>query len=113
MPNMLDVTRGWQDAVLLAYENLIHYHAPEMRWYSRDPQTLRWRNDRMVGRRFLILTQMLPTGREELEALSPLERRFVLRLHNRPGQYEFLTGLSRRYWDLPLPADWDTNREGS
>lgn len=109
---MNQVTREWQDAVLMAFENQVFYWDQDDRWYSRDPKTTQWQNDRMRGRRFHIVNQMLPTMEAEIRKLPVAEQRIVRQLSNRQTRYGFLAELAPRYWGAPVPADWGTNREG-
>lgn len=71
------------------------------RWFSRDPQTGVWENDRMFGRRFEIMTALYRERRETEMRSWPMFRR----LSSRQGQYQVLHVYSGNFRQLPAPED--------
>lgn len=72
---------------------------PTTRWYSRNPDTGEWENDRMWGRRLQILDDLFDERREtEMRSWRCFQA-----LEDRPGQYAFLSKHSRRWRELSVP----------
>ena len=85
------------EAVYRRYEGQVIH--PTMRWYSLNPDTGQWDNDRMWGRRLQILDDLY-WERRDTEWQSWQSWRD---LGSRPGQYAFLNRNSRRFRELPVP----------
>lgn len=98
-------------AAAAMFENVIYYRAADGRWYSRNPETTQWANDRMRGRRFLLLRQLAQPVYDDPTA-SEADREVARSLLVPQGQYTFLRYLLNHLWDSPEPADFHSNREG-
>ena len=90
-----------EDAVFRAvygrYEGVIAH--PTTRWYSLNPDTGEWDNDRMWGRRLKILGDLYWERREtEWQTW-----RAWMDLGSRPSQYSFLARHAQQFRSLPIP----------
>lgn len=95
-----------QELTLELFRDTVHYTSRDNRWWSRDPETGRWINDRGVGLRFRFLVQVAASIRRPSESISRTERL----LSSPQGWYTFLRALRLRMLDLPEPADFRTHR---
>lgn len=89
--------RAVVEALFRRYEGVIAH--PTIRWYSLDPDTGEWHNDRMYRRRFKILDDLL-LERQETEWRS---WRVVQSLESDSGRYGFLARNVHRFRSLPIP----------
>lgn len=87
------------NAVIEAFDDRVHLDG--IRWFSRDPDTGTWDNDRMWGRRLAILSDLHWSGQGTERRTWPAWRA----LEDRPGQYSFLARNAHHFRKLPRPAD--------
>lgn len=96
------VIAEWQDAVLLAFDNVVRYDPATGQWESRHPKTLEWESDRSPGRRLRILRQGAWAAQKAESWENEEERRLVRELLSVQGRYKFLRELTAEldaaYW---------------
>lgn len=100
----------WIDALLVAFENVIHVDGKDFRWYSRNPETLQWEDDRAPGRRLVMIRRMAEQEYARSDELSPAERELARQLHSLQNQYGILRELDWVLRRRPEPHDFRTNR---
>lgn len=104
------VRQEWIDALLMAFENAIHFDGKDFRWYSRNPETLQWEDDRRPGRRLLMIRRMAEQEYARSDELSPAEREQARQLQSLQNQYLILRELDWILRGRPEPHDFRTNR---
>lgn len=116
-PTDIQAHQDWLDGAMAAFDNVVYRPADDGIWWSRNPQTTQWENDRAPGRRKLIVRQMVEAARARYDDLPPGDRRMVRRLSTEPGLYSFLRELDARFSQRNFhlgaaaePHDFRTNR---
>ena len=74
-------------------------HLSGTTWFSRDPETGYWENDRMWGRRFEIMSQLYRERRDTEQGTWQMFRW----LRERQGQYRVLNVYVGQFRALPAP----------
>lgn len=83
------------------FEDKIHWHIGK--WYSRNPATGGWENDRFLGRRVELMVELGDQLHADPEYQSGP---WPSRLQDRPGQYAILAKVRPLVRQLPVPEDF-------
>ena len=89
------------EALVRAFEGKIYWSGGK--WFSHDPVTGGWRNDRFLGRRLEIMVEL----GDRLDADPEYQSTpWPARLQDRPGQYSILAKVRPLVRQLPVPPDF-------